>query len=147
MEELNSRREKLPCAFSAPNLESESSEIERVANEFDPTNKEGFILKFLQRARSAPLVAMSEQFWQHLDNTDSFQFGPGDWDAVARHADHYERDWQSLRQKMESGKPIDAPIVVKIENQMHLVSGNTRLMIARALGIRPKVLLVDMGPR
>ena len=147
MEELNCKKETLPYTFEAPDLESEIGEIERVANKFDPTNKARFILAFLQEARSAPLVELSDQLWRHLDNTDSFQFGPGDWESVARHADYYKRDWQLLKQKMESGKSVGAPIVVKVENQMHLVSGNTRLMIARALGIRPKVLLVDMAFR
>lgn len=52
--------------------------------------------------------------------------------------------WEDLRQKIEQGQELDAPIVLKLLNEIHLVSGNTRLMVARALNKTSKVLLVEM---
>lgn len=88
--------------------------------------------------------------WGTLDNTDSFDIPSEGWEKVAEHIDHTNqetgatRSWQDLKQKMEQGRELDAPIVLKYQNELHLVSGNTRLMVARALGKTPKILLVEM---
>ena len=88
--------------------------------------------------------------WGILDNTDSFDVARNGWERVAEHIDHTNqetganRTWGGLRQKMEQGKEIDAPIILKHSDGIHLVSGNTRLMIARSLAKTPKVLLVEM---
>ncbi len=147
MEKLYSKKQLSSDVFRFPSLKNQIGEIERVANTFDTTNKKSFIEKFMQKARHSTLIGMSEELWKKLENTDSLKILAGDWDAVALHAYHggdSPRDWQSLKLRMESGELLDAPIVVKIGNKMHLVSGNTRLMVARALGISPSVLLIDM---
>ena len=47
---------------------------------------------------------------------------------------------------MKYGTSMPAPIVMKgDEDWYYLIGGNTRLMAARALGIRPKILLVDVS--
>jgi len=85
-----------------------------------------------------------------LDNTDSFDITPEGWEKVAENIDYTnqetgaKRSWQDLKQKTEQGQELDAPIVLKYQDELHLVSGNTRLMVARALGKTPKVLFVEM---
>ena len=93
---------------------------------------------------------MTEDLWSTLDNTDSFDIPLDGWEKVAEHIDHTNqetgaaRSWQDLKLKMEQGQKLDAPIVLKYQEGLHLVSGNTRLMVARALEKTPKILLVDM---
>ncbi len=104
----------------------------------------------MEQAAHAGLVELTEDMWRELENTDSFDIQPGGWEKVAEHINYTnketgaKRDWEGLKQAMEQGKRLDAPIVLRHAGQLHKVSGNTRLMVARALGIRPKVLLVEM---
>lgn len=146
-----SRSSKPEAMFIFPNVRRERGEIERVAQTYRPLHPTSFVQDFLEKAQQASLVNLSEEMWSLLDNTDSFDIPINGWEQVAAHIDHTNhetgatRDWEDLKIKMEQGKELDAPIILKQVNDMHVVSGNTRLMVARALGKVPKVLLVDMG--
>lgn len=140
--------EKEISPFVFPNLESERGEIERVANEFAKEDPTAFTNKFIERSKGVGLVAMREEMWNALENTDSHDIKVGDWSAVENHAvegnPKSPRDWQKLKSKIEGGESLDAPIVCEKGGKLHLVSGNTRLMVAKALGMVPQVLLVKM---
>ncbi len=124
--------------FKYPNIQREEGEFERVGATF---GVETSVLMF--QAQKGELVTLSENIWRNLENTDSNRFERGDWEAVAEHAKAHDvgRDWEDLKSKLETGKQLDAPIIMKFGERYHLVSGNTRLMVARAKGIRPTVLL------
>lgn len=137
--------ERIPN-FVFPDIEKELGEIERVAKLY----AKGFSERFVRIARESKLSELSEEEWRVLDNTDSFDITLGDWEIVKLHSTAgsqslHPRDWQMLRSKMKRWEPLDAPIIINARGQLHLVSGNTRLMVARALGIRPQVLSVDIG--
>lgn len=132
--------------FTFPDLKYEMGEIERTAKTFAPDKFQEFMRDFIVEATKTKLVDLSEDVWSKLENTDSFDITEGDWDTVNYHASAEEvnRDWKSKREAMEAGKEIHAPIILKIGDIYHKVAGNTRLMVARALGISPKVLIVEM---
>lgn len=130
--------------FIFPNLRNEAGEIERMGEHFN-IESEHFVEEVIERALKSSLIPLQEDMWVKLENTDSTDIAPNDWETVAYHAGHVGRDWVSLKEKMEKREPLDAPIIAKIENIYHLVSGNTRLMISRALGITPEILLVDIS--
>ena len=132
--------------FVFPNIESEMGEIERVAATFSSEDQGAFIGRFIEKAKIASLSPLSEEIWSKLENTDSFGILAGDWNEVEYHAkaEPVLRDWQGLRAKIEDGKPMDAPIIARLKDTLHLVSGNTRLMVSRAARIRPEVLIVNM---
>jgi len=142
-EQPEQKPESLSANFIFPSAQNEYGEIERVGKTFNqgPNN---FAENFILRSFGMMLKELPEDIWAKLENTDSADIAKGDWETVAYHAGAEHRDWQSLKQKMEIGVPIDAPIIAEIKGRFHLVSGNTRLMVARALGIIPKVLIVDM---
>ena len=127
--------------FKFPNIESERGEFERVAQTFQI---DADTLIFLAK-EEGKLIPLNSSMWDVLENTDSIELSIDDWDLVERHAVHQDvsRDWESLKVRMETGKQMYAPIVMEFEGRYHLVSGNTRLMVARALGITPKVLLFE----
>jgi curved DNA-binding protein CbpA len=131
--------------FVKPSISSEVGEIQRVAEEFGVKNKNSFIFQFIEIAESSPLVTLDDDMWSKLENTDSWDVTPGSWDDVAGYADQVGRNWEYLKQIMEDGQELDAPIIAKMGEAYHLVSGNTRLMVARAKGITPQVLIVDIS--
>ncbi len=130
--------------FIFPSIEKERGEIERVAHLFSTANTDEFVSKFIEVAQVSELKPISEEEWLKLENTDSIDISNGDWEGVRKNAESVKRDWETLKTKIESGENLDAPIILKIGETLHLVSGNTRLMISRALGIVPKILMVNM---
>ena len=136
-------------AFVFPEVERESTEIQRVAKEFAHADQDQFLSRFIETARESQLTQLSEDVWSNLENTDSFDVNRGDWDLVNNHAvnghPHRPRDWKLLKSKMENNENIEAPMLCKFGDRYHLVSGNTRLMVARALGVMPSVLMVDIS--
>jgi len=127
--------------FKYPNIEKEEGEFDRVAKEF---GFETSVLMFL--AQSGELVQMDEALLSKLENTDADTVEEGDWEAVHDHSNPdgvHKRNWEDLRDKLEAGSVLDAPIIMKFGDRYHLVSGNTRLMVARAKGISQKVLIFE----
>ena len=139
-----------PEVFVFPNIKEEVGEIERVAQLYAPGNERDFMENFLEASKAEQLVDLTEDLWSKLENTDSYDIKSGDWGKVEEHINFsntendYNRDWNDLKQKIEQGQRIDAPIILKYDDTFHLVSGNTRLMVSRALGKTPKVLIVEM---
>ncbi len=150
MEKLPEKEFNNESNFVFPDIENEHGEIERVANKYNPQNPEAFIRSFYGKAREAELVDLTEEMWSELDNTDSFDIPQSGWKQITEHINHTNqetgatRNWEHLKQKIEQAQELDAPIVLSYLNKTHLVSGNTRLMVARALGKTPKILLVEM---
>ena len=127
--------------FRYPDIKIERGEFERVGDTFNvDTDALMFIAE--EEGRLAPL---NEDVWSVLDNTDSNQLKKGDWDSVkaCSEAQARIRDWEKFKRLEENGVPVDAPIIMKFGDTYHLVAGNTRLMVARALGTTPKVLLFE----
>ena len=139
---MNESFETTPTYFKWPNIEKEEGEFERVAGTFGVDSS---VLMFL--AGEGELVDLDSDVWSELENTDSNSVEVGDWDAVHDHSNpdgQHKRDWESLKKKMDSGTEMDSPIIMKIGNKYHLVSGNTRLMVSPAKGVIPKVLLFEV---
>lgn len=136
--------------FIFPSLENEAGEIERVATNYSPENERDFIEVFLGVFKKSHLKDLTEDVWSQLENTDSFDVKRGDWAAIEEHVTYSnqatgaKRDWRDIKQKMESEEELDAPIILKYDDRYHLVSGNTRLMVARALGKLPQALIVEI---
>lgn len=127
--------------FKYPDIEAERGEFERVAHTF---NVDEDTLMFLAKEEGR-LTPLNNGVWNILENTDSTQIGKGDWDDVKACSEAHTpvRDWEKLKTSLEQKKQEDAPIIIKVEDTYHLVSGNTRLMVSRALGITPQVLIFE----
>jgi len=128
--------------FKYPDIENEKVEFDRVAQTF---GIETSVLMF--EAHTGELVQLTDDVWNKLENTDANSFEVGDWEAVHDHSNpngQKKRDWEELRDKISKGTVLDAPIIMKFGDRYHLVSGNTRLMVSRAKGIQPKVLLFEV---
>lgn len=136
-------------SFVFPNVEKERGEVERAAEQFAKMPIELFTEEFIKRAKNSTLTELTEEMWLKLDNTDSYDIQKGDWEMVRYHTIEGKpddpRDWEILKSKIERREALDAPIILKMKDGLHLVSGNTRLMITRALGLNPQALIVDMS--
>lgn len=67
---------------------------------------------------------------------------------VRKIAMRYKRDLEPLLNAIQNEAPMQAPIILVLEDGTpYLVSGNTRLMIARALEAKVKVLIARLNER
>jgi len=135
-----------------PDLQEEIGEIERVLVEFlnkEPSQEN--IAVVLRALESAPVVDLSEEDWQHLENTDSYKnIRSGHPEDAEKITEGYntelppenKRDFVNILSGFTGGNKMKMPTILKdTAGRLHLVSGNTRLMISRALNIKPKVLI------
>lgn len=135
-----------------PDPEREKGEIERVLCGFLglELNEENF-KRLVSIIEKAAIVELSDEAWEILENTDSFHnIRTGHIEDVEKITEDYNRDLPQekrrsvamIKEGFMSGREMQLPIIVmNIKGIMHLLSGNTRLMVARALGIRPKVII------
>jgi hypothetical protein len=135
-----------------PNLQNETGELTRVIEGFlgkEPSQEN--IRALVDVLEQSPLVELSEGDWEALENTDSFHnIIPGQIESVQTITEEYnqalteenKRDFAKLQSGFRNGNKIECPVILRnSEGKLHLVSGNTRLMIARALSVRPKVII------
>lgn len=135
--------------FINPILKHEIGEIERaVIEDFYPKESHVFqmqkISKMSKLLESAKLIKLSNSIWKVLENTDSYEIENGDMTRVNKLAKKYNRETKQTLDKIQNNEPIEAPVIIhKPDGRYSLLGGNTRLMIFRALGITPKVAIIN----
>ncbi len=135
--------------YSRKNLSCEGGEAERVINEVlgiksnDPRFHD--ILKSLgNKILGGELVPLSDEIWAKLENTDSWSnVSKGDLKKAEELSKYYKKNFSVILNAIKDGSGILAPIIFKTGDRMHLMSGNTRLMIARGLKQRPEVIIIE----
>lgn len=126
-------------SFIFPHIQEERGEFERAGKEFELDPE---VLMFLAEEEGV-MCQLSSEIWERLENTDSYGIKKDDWTEVGVHAREGDRDWVTLKEKITKGETLDAPIIFKYGERYHLISGNTRLMVARALGLTPAVFIFE----
>lgn len=148
----DTREREIAPNWVRPNLQNEKGEIERVIKDFllEEPNEEN-IKRVLTIFETSPLVELSDEEWEVLENTDSFHnVKKNHIEDAERITEGYnqellpenKRNFKSILDGFIQGNEMEAPIIIKNgEGKLHLISGNTRLMVARALAVRPKVMI------
>lgn len=150
--EQNNVKIEIAPNWIRPDATTEDGEIRRVIREFlreEPSQErvEG-ITRLLNAGAD---IELSDDQWEALQNTDSFHgIRPSHLEDAQRIAAQYNeslpaenrRDFQKLLEGFRTGASMEMPMILKDrEGVLHLVSGNTRLMISRALRIRSRVII------
>ena len=122
----------LETNFHIPNLNDEEEEFDLHSSALNIPKQE--------LMKNPKMQDLSDFDWKNLENTDSWET---DTVEKARNlAQEYDKDFDSILHAYKNKKSLPAPIVYKKSNgNLFLIGGNTRLMAAKALGIRPKVLM------
>ena len=102
---------------------------------------------FVSALENGEYVDLSEDIWSKLENTDSYSEIPkGELSKAQEYAAHYKKNFDGILKAIQEERDVNAPMIVRHEGHYHLIAGNTRLMIARALSQTPKVLIADFSP-
>ncbi len=119
-----------------PSSFEEKGELKRVSSEEDIDLDE--LIKSFENGK---VVNLTNNDWQHLENTDSYNIE--NIEDVENLANEYGKDWKSILNAFKNNSKLPTPIIlIRKDNTSTLIGGNTRLMIAKALKIQPKVLAV-----
>lgn len=102
---------------------------------------------FLERAMNAPLVTWTAQ----KDKQTEYRSHTKTKERLLKLIRGYrsypefrnEKTIENLYDRIGSGKEMTAPIVIKRNDKMRVLAGNTRLDVAFQLGVTPSVLLID----
>lgn len=120
----------------APILNDEKGEMILMANSLRlPWNT------IQQAFLKAELVTLERSIWSAMKNTDS----TGNINMAEIRTWEETKDVDGILDALKTGKALAAPMVLIHEGVPYCVAGNTRLSIAKVLGIVPKVLLATTG--
>ncbi len=95
--------------------------------------------------RIVPLPLTSQpDVWEKLENTESNTFRKGEIKKVVDMANKYDKTNPLELKKILKRGDYRRPMILKFGDRYHLVSGNTRLSTAAAMGIIPQVLIAEI---
>jgi hypothetical protein len=90
------------------------------------------------------LVTLSDDLWKRMENTDSWE--TDSLEKAETLALEYDKDLDVIVSGLQEESEMPAPVVIiKPDGTPHLLGGNTRLMACKALGVRPKVWLLNLA--
>ena len=100
------------------------------------------VSKEIENAKPQPL---KYEIWNQLENSESVDINKGDFDEVFKIANKYKKgNPLKLKKKFIEGN-YRPPIIARFDDRYWLVAGNTRLCTAKAMGINPNVLIIDLN--
>lgn len=126
-------------------FKDEMHEIKRTVQ--DLSRNEGLDLtvdEVLNAFIRAKEVSISKDVWEKLENTESNTFRKGEIKKVVDMANKYGKTNPLELKKILKSGDYRRPMILKFGDRYHLVSGNTRLSTAAAMGIIPQVLIAEI---
>ena len=145
-EEYRRRYKNAPLSESKKDVKKEMDEIQRVVQDlsrhhnFNTTVED--VSKEIENAKPQPL---KYEIWNQLENSESVDINKGDFDEVFKIANKYKKgNPLKLKKKFIEGN-YRPPIIARFDDRYWLVAGNTRLCTAKAMGINPNVLIIDLN--
>ncbi len=134
--------------YKKTKFENEMDEFDRVVSQFSNGTDADWDYKMFQIKQiyaTAGVSLISTSIWQRLENTDSYHTDTREKIMKAiksNSASSGKRDIDSVIKEYESNS-VRAPIILSYGvGKYTLVAGNTRLMVAKMMGINPKVLIL-----
>jgi hypothetical protein len=123
-------------------FKDEMDELERAAQDLNrDENMDISVDKILRAFQRSKEVMLDKDIWSKLENTESCRIKKGEIKKVIELAKKYNKQNPlELKKALLSGN-YRRPLILKFGDRYHLVAGNTRLCTAKALGIKPKVLI------
>ena len=124
---------------------SELDEITRVVQELNrEENIEISVADVLDLFARTKETTLSPIIWSKLENTESNKIRKGEINKVKDLAKKYNKQNPiELKKALQSGE-YKRPMIIKFGDRYHLVSGNTRLSTAAAIGMKPQVLIAEL---
>jgi hypothetical protein len=131
---------------SRKDIKREQDDIERSVQ--DLNRHHNFNVSYddiVKEIKKSPPKQITDEVWGELQNTESNQIQFGDFNTVFNLSNKYNKSNPlKLKKKIEDNE-YKYPIIVRFNDQYHLVSGNTRLCTAAAMGEYLDVIIADIN--
>lgn len=98
---------------------------------------------FVQKVKDAPVQAIKHSDYDLVTNLTSLETIQDLKDMTSTYS--YPRDVDSIVKGFKSKSPMPYPIIIKGKSGMWILSGNTRLNVAKILGIQGRAKVVDVS--
>lgn len=128
--------------WTRTSFSDEKEEFLRTAKFFSNTKQKNENFKILEtNYKTAKLLPLNDRDWSKMQNTDS-------WDTntiekIQKVVKKVPRSVEAVINEFFSGK-VRTPIALRLgDGTLYLVAGNTRLMVAKMLEVKPKLMIVD----
>lgn len=129
-----------------PNIKGEIEEIERAVQDLNRYHQfDVSVREMIEAFEESEPIPLYPEIWNKLENTESNQIEAGDYSTVFYIANKYDKSNPLKLAKKLLNDTYKYPLIVRFNDQYHLVAGNTRLSTAAALGITPKVFIADIN--
>lgn len=97
--------------------------------------------QYKESIQKSPVVKMTDAFWNEVENlskNDSI-------DEIENMVSSYTipRNVQRIVDGIENGHNLPYPVILKGDDGYHIMSGNTRLNVARVLGAPTEAIIID----
>lgn len=136
-----------PSWIKSP-LDKENGELLRAAEtfydkDFLRENHQAFFGVILENYKNTESQGLSDEIWSQLQNSDSWPIQTNDYKKIETLIGD-KRNWKGLKLAFEQQAPMEMPIIAHLpDGTYHLLSGNTRLCLAKASAIRPEVVVLE----
>ena len=105
----------------------------------------------MNQAENGALMTWPDRAWRKLQNSNSYQVPVGGINHILTTFGHTDvsDSLSELREAFDNGKPVAAPMVLfltdRTDTTPYLMTGEIKMMYARARGTIPKVWLVSLS--
>ena len=131
---------------SRKDIKREQDDIERAVQ--DLNRHHNFNVSYddiVKEIKKSTPKKITDEVWGELQNTESNKIQFGDFNSVFNLSNKYNKSNPlKLKKKIEHDE-YKYPIIVRFNDQFHLVSGNTRLCTAAAMGEYLDVIIADIN--
>lgn len=127
-------------------ISKEMDEIQRAVQDLSRDGEfETTVQDVVDAFTKAKEVVIPKDVWSKLENTESNQIKKGEMKKADEVAKKYNKTSPSTLKKALSKDEYNPPLIIKFGDRYHLVAGNTRLCTAAAMGLRPRVIIAELG--
>jgi len=122
------------------------SEFEKTAKKYSDDQHLKVNIALIKKQYSiSKQISLTNAIWSKMKNTNSYNTKTiEDMQAAIKIAKE-SKDITSILKEFFSGK-VESPIAMRLgDGSYELISGSSRLMAARVLGITPKIQIVDIN--
>lgn len=97
--------------------------------------------QYVEAIKNSPIIDVTNELWgdiHNLSKNDSIE-------DITQMVSTYTipRDVERIKNGIESGASLPLPVILKGDDGYHIMSGNTRLNVARVMGVETKAILID----
>lgn len=98
--------------------------------------------QYADAIQTSPIIDVDDALWDKVVNLSKSL----DLDDLTQMVKTYTvpRDVERIKRGIEQGAKLPYPVILRGDEGYHIMSGNTRLNVARLMGVKTQAILIDV---